>query len=155
MELKPQVTVFLENQPGTLSTVCRLLKKFDINIQAFTVFGTVDHGVLRIIVDKPQATKDILGREGFLAIESKVIEIQTESTPGILYKLSMILAKEKINIEYGYGSSNESKHGNRFFLQASNNNKAMQALKKKFEEKRLEELKTKPSRAKKKKVKTR
>jgi hypothetical protein len=132
MRLIPQITVFLENQPGTLSTVCRLMKDFKINIEAFTVFGTVDHGVLRMIVDKPASTKDILAKGGFLAIESNVIEIESDSHPGVLYKISALLAKEDINIEYGYGSSNPVITNNHFFLQASNNAAAMRILKKHY-----------------------
>ena len=82
MKLTSQITVFLENQPGAMARVCRLIKNKGINIEAFTVFGTVDHGVLRLIVNEPGSVLNILAQDGLLAISSNVIEIPSKSSPG-------------------------------------------------------------------------
>jgi hypothetical protein len=136
MQFRPQITVFLENAPGTMATVCKLIKDRKINIQAFTVFGTVDHGVFRLVVDEPQAVLDILSNKGFLAIESDVIEIPARNSPGVLHKVSSILARNKINVEYGYGSTVADATEEHFFIQASNNQKALRILKKEFQTKK-------------------
>ena len=135
MQFRPQVTVFLENAPGTMATVCKLIMDRKINIQAFTVFGTVDHGVFRLVVDEPQAVLDIMSNKGFLAIESDVIEIPAKNSPGVLYRLSSILARHNVNVEYGYGSTSKDAVEEHFFIQASNNQKALRILKKEFQKK--------------------
>jgi hypothetical protein len=132
MKLLSQITVFLENQPGTMATVCRLMKENKINIEAFTVFGTVDHGVLRMVVDRSDSAVDALGRGGFLAIKSNVIEIDVGNAPGILFEISELLSREGVNIEYGYGSTGEGTGRDRIYLQASENEKALRVLKKGF-----------------------
>lgn len=132
MKIKKQITVFLENQPGVMAQVCRILKKNKINIHAFTVFGTVDHGVLRLILDNPDAAVSALSQQGILAIESKVIEIEAENMPGQLYEITNSLYKGKVNIEYGYGSTSGSDKKEKLFLQASDNKKAFEILKKKY-----------------------
>ncbi|MFH1998123.1 MAG: ACT domain-containing protein [Planctomycetota bacterium] len=130
MKFKPQITVFLENEPGAMAKVCKLISKQNINIDAFTVFGTVDHGVLRIIVDKPEFVLQLLADSKLLAIQSSVIEIPVPNSPGVLYKISTALSNEGVNVEYGYGSTNEDSECERFFLQASDNIKAVEILKK-------------------------
>lgn len=130
MELKPQITVFLENTPGTMANVCHYIQEIGVNIEAFTVFGTVDHGVLRIIVDKTEPTLAVLSKNGLLAIKSNVIELPVENSPGVLYKVSKLLSESGVNVEYGYGSTSIDSAHERFFLQASDNLKALEILKK-------------------------
>jgi len=132
MKIKKQITVFLENQPGAMALVCKILMKHDINIHAFTVFGTVDHGVLRMVLDRPSSTTNILSSEGILAIQSEVIEIKAPNEPGTLHKIADLLCKAKINIEYGYGSTSNSTKGDCCYIQASNNKAAFALLKSKL-----------------------
>lgn len=132
MRMKSQVTLFLENQPGTMARACSLLQQKKINIEAFTLFGTVDHGVLRIIVEDPKTAVSVLGSAGFLAIESKVIEIPVPNTPGMLHEICERLAEKGINIEYGYGSTAVNGGEDRIFLQASDNDAAVRVLRKRF-----------------------
>ncbi|MBU0754364.1 MAG: ACT domain-containing protein [Planctomycetes bacterium] len=130
MELKPQITVFLENTPGTMAKVCEILADNNVNIDAFTIFGTVDHGVLRIIVNNPDKALEILSKSGFLAIQTNVIEVPVENTPGVLFKISKLLSGNGVNVEYGYGSTSLGAHEERFFLRASDNLRALEILEK-------------------------
>jgi hypothetical protein len=132
MRLISQITVFLENQPGTMAKVCRLMKQNNINIDAFTLFGTVDHGVLRMVVDRCDSAVDVLGQCGLLAIKSNVIEVLVKNEPGVLFEISELLSSEDVNIEYGYGSTGDSSGGDRLYLQASETDKALGILEKKL-----------------------
>jgi hypothetical protein len=132
MEFKSQITVFLENQPGIMADVCKVVSDRGINILAFTVFGSVDHGVLRIIVDKTENAIAALAEKSYLAIESNVIEVPISNSPGTLHKISTLLSKHGINIEYGYGSTSMPNEGERFFLQASDNLRALKTLEESF-----------------------
>ena len=53
MEIVKQLAIFLENQPGALCRLTQDLLSQQINIEAISVVDSVDHAVVRIIVDKP------------------------------------------------------------------------------------------------------
>ena len=53
MKLVKQLSIFLENKPGTLSKVCRALAHESINVYAMTVSDTIDHAVIRIVLSDP------------------------------------------------------------------------------------------------------
>ena len=46
-----QISVFLENKPGSLHAVLTKLKEWNINLRALSLADTVDFGVLRFIVE--------------------------------------------------------------------------------------------------------
>jgi len=130
MNIQKQLTVFLENQPGMMARICEVMKEIHVNILAFNIFGTVDHGVLRMIVDTPQKALHALGDRGILVIETNVLEIPAENKPGKLDEISRALAKAKLNVEYGYGSTGGSGGAeDRFYLQVTNTKKALLILK--------------------------
>lgn len=132
MRIIRQLTIFLENQPGMMAKICTIMKKNEINILAFTIFGTVDHGVLRMIVNNPVPALHALGRMGILVIDSDVIEIATENRPGILEEITSALSKARVNVDYGYGSTSEMDGVHRFYLQVSDSKKALLVIKNKF-----------------------
>jgi len=129
MEIQRQLTVFLENQPGMMNRICSIMKTNKVNILAFTLFGTVDHGVLRMIVDKPIEALHALGEKGVLVIDTEVLEIDALNEPGILAKITSLLSRAKVNVEYGYGSTGIPGGKERFYLQVSNNRKALVVIK--------------------------
>jgi hypothetical protein len=53
MQITKQLAVFLHNKPGTLAGMCRELGKNRINIHALSVSDTVDHAVVRMVVNDP------------------------------------------------------------------------------------------------------
>jgi hypothetical protein len=129
MKIQRQLTVFLENQPGMMDRICLIMREAQINILAFTLFGTVDHGVLRMIVDKPLDALHSLGQQGILVIDTEVIEVDASNVPGALEEITGALSKAKVNVEYGYGSTGINGGKERFFLQVSNTRKALLAIK--------------------------
>ena len=48
-----QLSVFLENKPGRLQHVLKVLSDQAINIQTLTIAEVSDFGILRMIVNKP------------------------------------------------------------------------------------------------------
>ena len=54
MEIAKQLAVFLDNRPGALARVCEAFEENGINIHALTTSDTVDHSVVRMVVDDPQ-----------------------------------------------------------------------------------------------------
>ena len=55
-----QISVFVENRPGTLAEVLGVLKEHAINLRALSVADTADFGILRMIVNDPAKVERIL-----------------------------------------------------------------------------------------------
>jgi hypothetical protein len=102
MKIK-QISIFLENRKGRLYDVCSLLGKNDINIRALNVAETESFGILRIVVNKPDAAIKVFKDADIVAKITDVIAIEVDDRPGGLADILKVLADEDVNIEYMYG----------------------------------------------------
>ena len=128
METARQLSIFLENRPGTLAKVCEELAKQEINIYALTISDTTDHSVIRMVLSDPQKALHILGERGVLVVENNVLILQNANRPGVFGKIARTLAKAKINIEYAYlATSRESEQG-MAVIRVSDTKKAIKVL---------------------------
>jgi hypothetical protein len=105
MKVATQLSLFLENRPGTLAAVCKALASEKVNILAISVSDAVDHAVVRMVVDDPQKALHLLGDHGVLVVERDVLILHGPSRPGALAKIAEKLAEHKINIEYAYSAT--------------------------------------------------
>jgi hypothetical protein len=102
MPIEKQLSVFMENKPGRLSHICNTLAENDINIHAMSVHDTVDHAIVRLIVDHPTKALVILEEEGVYTIAQDVVVLDIENKPGIISAIAKKLFRADINIEYAY-----------------------------------------------------
>ena len=63
--LVEQLAVFLENKLGRLAEITVVLAQNNINIRALSVADTADFGILRLIVNKVELTREVLKKRGF------------------------------------------------------------------------------------------
>jgi len=124
--IEKQLSVFLENKPGVLADVCKTLGAHGINIRGMSISDTVDHAVVRLIVDDSQKAIHILGEHGALVVETDVLAVKLADRPGELAKMARKFARGKINIEYAYGTSDGTEAT--LFIRVSDVKKAMQLL---------------------------
>lgn len=97
-----QISVFLENKPGSLRSITSILAEKEINLRALTLTDTADFGIVRLIVDQPELTVDILKAKGFSVKLAEVFAVEMDDTPGGLDRVLKILEENSINIEYMY-----------------------------------------------------
>lgn len=97
-----QISVFLENKSGRLADLTRTLADQKINIRAMCIAETIDYGVLRLIVNDPDAAKTALERSGFTVTTTEVLVVQMPDRPGGLAEVVEVLSTQGINIEYIY-----------------------------------------------------
>ncbi len=97
-----QVSVFLENKSGRLAEVCQVLGREDINIRALCIADTSDFGILRLIVDDPDAAVEVLQDEGFSVGSTGVLALRIPDRPGGLGEVLGELQAKGINVEYMY-----------------------------------------------------
>jgi hypothetical protein len=126
--LHTQIAVFLDNVPGMLADLCGILLEGGINILAVSVSDTVDHSVVRMVVDKPANAIHRLGDVGTLVVERDVVLVEVDNRPGVLKEVAAKLAAAGINIEYLYGTALESGGRGTLVLRTSDSETAVQLL---------------------------
>ncbi len=99
-----QISVFLENRPGTLSEVINALREGGVNMMALSLSEGLDIGYLRIIVDHHEEAVKLLRAKGQLVIEREVALLTVANEPGGLARAIEVWAKSGINVEYAYSA---------------------------------------------------
>src|SRR3989338_2674145 len=102
MPIEKQLSVFIENKPGRLSQICSTLADNGINITAMSVHDTVDHAIVRLVLDSPTKALVLLDEEGVYTITQDVVVLNTDNKPGIISQIAKKLFRADINIEYAY-----------------------------------------------------
>ncbi|MBI5384194.1 MAG: amino acid-binding protein [Verrucomicrobia bacterium] len=97
-----QLSVFLENKPGALSTPCRLLAKAGVNIQTFALADTQQFGILRLMVHDWAKAKELLEKNGYVVKTTEVVALEVPDSPGGLADILEIVEAAKVNVEYMY-----------------------------------------------------
>jgi hypothetical protein len=97
-----QISIFLENKPGGLESVTRLLKDANINIRTLSLADTSDFGILRLIVNDVNTTLKVLNEHGLRVSKTIVVAVEVPDRPGGLHSILEVLAKNGINVEYLY-----------------------------------------------------
>ena len=95
-----QISVFLENKPGTLKKMTSVLTEHHINMRALSVVDTKDFGIVRMLVDDVYETTNVLSEANFIASLNAVLVFAIPDEVGGLDKLLQAFDEAKINIEY-------------------------------------------------------
>lgn len=97
-----QISVFVENKKGRLAEITNVLGQNKIDIRAVCISDTKDFGILRLIVDKPDETAEILKGDGFTVALTRVIGIGISDVPGGLNRALTVLNEKDISVDYMY-----------------------------------------------------
>ena len=97
-----QLSIFVENQPGSLAEVTEILGNAGIDLRAMSLADTADFGVLRLIVDDAQRALEVLRAARYVVSVTQMLALSIEDAPGSLARVLRILANAGINIEYLY-----------------------------------------------------
>ena len=92
----------MENKPGRLEHVTRVLADADINIRALSLADTSDFGILRLILNDSDTAEKALQKEGFTVRRTQVVAVEVPDRPGGMHSISKALAGKNINVEYAY-----------------------------------------------------
>jgi hypothetical protein len=128
IQVTSQLAIFMANKPGSLAHLCRELSKAKVNIYALATSDTVDHNVIRMVVDKPKTAIRVMEEHNTIVVESDVIMIEGGNKPGSLAEIAGALAEAKINIEYAYCATLPDAKRGLLILRASHIAKALKVL---------------------------
>ncbi len=121
-----QLTVFIENQIGSLEEVTEILKDYNINIFSLSLADSSEYGLLRMIVSNPIEGEKVLRENGFSAMLTDVIAVRLENRVGTLSNLFQVISAADIGIEYMYAMAT-AKTG-AMILKTSDGAKTVQTL---------------------------
>jgi len=126
-----QVSVFLDNHPGSLFETMSQLDKNKIKVFALSIADKGEFGLVRLITEEPEKAVKLLEDAEFnLAKSKKNTEVMatfiSEENP--LSKITKILGDGGINIEYAYSSAVHADGKVALILRPSNVESAEQLL---------------------------
>jgi hypothetical protein len=128
METCIQFSVFLVNKPGVLSQIFHELAKAKVNIINVAMMDSMEHGVLRMIVDDPVATRPVFRTLNIPFSETDVLAVTLPNRPGAAADLCEKLSAAHINIGYMYCTSSTSAGKTNVVLKVPDIKKATKAL---------------------------
>ena len=100
-----QISIFLENRPGTLSEVVDLLRKHQVNMLALSLSEGLDVGYVRIIVNNFKKARTVLEANKHLVLVKDVVLLEVANQPGGMASAIDKWAKAGINLEYAYSAT--------------------------------------------------
>ena len=97
-----QVSVFLENKPGTLNKLTEVLAENNVKIRALSMAETSEFGIVRMLVNDVFEATTVLKENHFVATLTPVLAYAIADEAGDLNKLLKKFSEIEVNIEYMY-----------------------------------------------------
>lgn len=123
-----QLSVFVENNRGSLAEVVEVLGREQINLRALSIADTKDFGILRLIVDDTKRAMEVLKENRIIVSITEVLAVAIPDTPGSLAKILRILANAGISVEYIYAFITKKQDNAFVAIRVEDNEKASMLL---------------------------
>jgi hypothetical protein len=123
-----QVSIFVENKPGTLVVITDVLSAAGVDIRAMSIADTRDFGILRLIVSDTERAKNALTESGCIVSVTEVVAVSISDRPGALTDVIRTLSKNGVNIEYMYAFLTSEGHSAYVVLRVADNEAASAIL---------------------------
>jgi len=100
-----QLTVSLENRPGALAAVARVLADAKVNVEALLGSTAGTQGSVQLVVDNINKAKKALDKAGTSYTEGTLEEFELKNKPGALAEVAEKLAKKGMNIDSAFATA--------------------------------------------------
>jgi len=97
-----EITVRLENRPGTLAEMGHQLGDAKINIEAIQMVPHEEYSSVQIVVDDPDRAIEVLTAASLPYETRQVLVVNVLNEPGGLGDVAMVMADAGINIDSTY-----------------------------------------------------
>ena len=98
-----ELSIQMDDKPGTLGKICGSLADRSVNILAFDAKPSEKgKSEVRLVVDNPTTAKSVLDNQKFKYQETEVAQVKLPHRPGELARAASKLGDANININYGY-----------------------------------------------------
>lgn len=97
-----QLSIFLENRPGQLTEITKILADNKVDLRALNLAENKDYGVLRILADDAAAASAVLLAAGYVLKMTPIVAVGVKDEVGGLCGVLAALAESNIDIAYMY-----------------------------------------------------
>jgi len=94
-----QFEISVENKIGCLAEVTGILAQAKVNLKAIATDNKEKHGVIKIVTDDEEITRQILKEAGMDFKEHEIVPVRLLDKPGELAKVARAMHNLNINIE--------------------------------------------------------
>lgn len=101
MAIRTELTLRLDNSPGSLARLCQTLKAEKVNVIAFNLESL---GVLHLAPDNPAHAAGLFRREDYAVEEREVRYVSMPNSPGALGSTTSMLSAAGVNVNYAFAS---------------------------------------------------
>ncbi|WP_028843110.1 ACT domain-containing protein [Thermodesulfobacterium thermophilum] len=123
------ISIFVENKPGKLEKITKLLAEAYINILGFSITDARDFGIIKFLVDKPKEAYELFKKNGFVVALNPALGIEMKDKPGGLYEVVKFISSKGINIENALVYVAESREKAYFIFEVENFEESLEKLK--------------------------
>ncbi len=119
------LTVIVEDRPGTFADICEALGKANISIEGHCGFPCEGKSIAHFLVEDASEARRVLEKAGIEVVgEQEVLIIELEDQPGELGRTVRKIANAGVNLGHTYLATNT-----RVVLEADDLDKARSAMK--------------------------
>jgi hypothetical protein len=97
------LSIFVENRPGKLEKITKVLADNGINIRAISVASAGEFGVVKLLVNEGDRAFAALREQNITVSKRRILVILLPDSPGAMYDLLVVLSEKNINLEDCYG----------------------------------------------------
>ena len=97
------LSIFVVNEPGKLEKITRVLTEKGLNIRAVSMASTGEFGVVRVLVNDPDAGLAALKDHKFTVTKRRILVAAIDDRPGAMHELLVTLSAHNVNVEDCYG----------------------------------------------------
>ena len=105
MAIRTELSLRLQNSPGSLARVCQVLAGERVHLIALCLEG---NGTLRMVVDNHVHGVSILREQHYQVEERDVLYTVIANQPGSLARAVRLVADAGLNLDYAYASAVEN-----------------------------------------------
>ncbi len=124
-----QISVFMENRPGRLAEITKVLSDNGIDMRAINIADTTDYGILRMIVNDEVKAEKVLRENNMTASVTDVIAISIPDTVGAFSTVINLLKDKDISIEYIYSFIGEKSNKAVIVIKTNKLDESLEVLK--------------------------
>ena len=118
----------MENRPGRLAEITKVLSENNIDMRAINIADTTDFGILRMIVNDPTRAEKVLRSNNMTASVTDVIAVSIADTVGAFSNVIELLKEAEISIEYIYSFIGEKSSKAVIVIKTNDNENSVNVL---------------------------
>ena len=126
--IEKQFTLYVENRPGALAKVTKLLGSSRINIEGISIAVSGDVGLIQLVVSHAARAQKMLSKARIPFTVQKVSVLRLPNRPGALAALAQKLASRNVNLNYIYSTACSSCGGDSTVVLSGDNLRQIEAL---------------------------